>query len=247
VALETIAVFAVDRLGVRQAVTILALGHGRMPALMTIETVDTAMQGGGTGEGIGCLDMAGSTGGCWQVAAGGDQQRLVSGMTLLTNISRLALLVGTVAVETCWNLLVLAVTAVTEQLSMATRFSIHLLTDRGMAAEAFALCRLQGIPQGEQRPVAVGVTMTAVVQLLMGGLIVALGTTKHDLLLCRRMVRVTVETVQRGRVLASRFSQVLELHQMALAAILHLQLWQAAGSSRRCLCAMKQQRREKKR
>lgn len=62
VALQAIKVPYMDRLGMRQTVTVLTPGYVRVLAFVTVEAIDPAMQGGCGCQVIGLADVAGTAG-----------------------------------------------------------------------------------------------------------------------------------------------------------------------------------------
>ncbi len=164
----------VDRRIVRQAMAIPAGRGCRMWPLMAIEATDAAVPGCRRRQIVALLFVAGAAKTVGEMADRHDFQWLMSRMATQAVFRSLAVGVRLVAFQACGNFFVPTVTAVAEQFGMPAGCGCHPLPDFGMAGKAFLPGRLQRITQRFQRLMRVRMTMPAVLQPVMGQVVMTI-------------------------------------------------------------------------
>lgn len=165
-------------------------------------------------------------------------------MTFQAIDSDLVLLMGAVAVKTSWNLFVLGMTAITEQLGMPTGCCSHPLSNFAMTRQALLARRLERIAQRYERLMRVYMTMPAVTDLKMQFTLMTVKAPHLGIFILRQMLRMTIEAAECSSMQPSPFGNHLQLSPVTFLAIIRLQ-YDSISSKYRCTETDKQQGKDR--
>ncbi len=153
----------------------------------------------------------------------GNGQGLVGRVTEQAVCRTLGAPMGLMALQAGRDLFMLGMAAIAEQLCMPTRLVRHLPADVGMAGKTFLAGWFERITQGLQGLVRIDVAVGAMVDPVMGLIVVACVAVEGELARGRRMLGVAIEAADLCRMPAAEIADDLKLGRVAFAAIRCLQ------------------------